>query len=284
MTRADQRQRLRADGVRGCADGCGETPDRYEEVAVGSRGSRTAVVALIIILAVLAMPLTALAEDSGLAPTDFGATAAETDAVPPTLTLPPDITAAATGPEGATVTYVATAADDEGNPIAVACSPASGSTFPLGQTSVTCSATDSSGSVVASGGFTVTVVPTFRGFYRPIDMDGMTNVVKGGATVPLKFQVFAGTTELTDPSSLPITIVQMWCGTQGQWAVPEEPVTRGGTSLRYDAGAHQFIYNWQAPKAAAGTFYRIVVQMPDGTTVEAVFKIASGNSRLPTPG
>lgn len=47
---------------------------------------------------------------------------------------------------GAIVTYsTPTAIDDAGNVIAVSCLPASGSTFPLGTTLVTCSATDSAG-------------------------------------------------------------------------------------------------------------------------------------------
>ncbi len=41
---------------------------------------------------------------------------------------------------------------------------------------------------------------TFKGFYQPVDMEGVFNVVKGGSTVPLKFEVFEGSTELTDPS------------------------------------------------------------------------------------
>ena len=39
-----------------------------------------------------------------------------------------------------------------------------------------------------------------NGFDSPVDMGGVWNIVKGGATVPLKFEVFAGTTELTNIS------------------------------------------------------------------------------------
>ena len=35
------------------------------------------------------------------------------------------------------------------------------------------------------------------GYYQPVDMNGVWNTVKGGSTVPLKFELFAGTTELT---------------------------------------------------------------------------------------
>ena len=39
---------------------------------------------------------------------------------------------------------------------------------------------------------------TLNGFYQPVDMNDVYNIVKGGSTVPLKFEIFAGSTELTD--------------------------------------------------------------------------------------
>ena len=45
---------------------------------------------------------------------------------------------------------------------------------------------------------TITAVPwTIGGFYSPIDLGGVLNTVKGGSTVPVKFELFAGTTELS---------------------------------------------------------------------------------------
>ena len=73
---------------------------------------------------------------------------------PPALILPDDVIEEATGPGGAVVTYVASAV--EGEP--VTCSPASGSTFPLGATVVTCSASNAAGTT--TGTFTVTVIDT----------------------------------------------------------------------------------------------------------------------------
>src|SRR5262249_44642812 len=62
------------------------------------------------------------------------------DTMPPVITVPADITKEATGPDGAAVTYTATATDDRDGPVAVACTPASGATFPLGATTVDCTA------------------------------------------------------------------------------------------------------------------------------------------------
>ena len=78
---------------------------------------------------------------------------------PPQLTLPANVTSEAVGPAGAVVTFAATAIDDVDGPVAVACEPASGATFALGATSVSCTAADAAGSV-AHGTFTVTVVDT----------------------------------------------------------------------------------------------------------------------------
>lgn len=80
---------------------------------------------------------------------------------PPSLTLPADITAEATSSAGAVVNYVVTATDQQDGDLssAVVCNPASGSTFPLGQTTVNCSVTDSGG-LLASGSFKVNVQDT----------------------------------------------------------------------------------------------------------------------------
>ncbi len=78
------------------------------------------------------------------------------DTTPPVLSLPDDITAEATDTSGAAVTYTASAMDDVDGPITPTCAPPSGSTFPVGTTTVQCSATDGAGNT-ASGAFKVMV-------------------------------------------------------------------------------------------------------------------------------
>jgi rhamnogalacturonan endolyase len=81
------------------------------------------------------------------------------DTTPPVLTLPNDITAEATGANGAAVTFSASALDGVDGNVPVTFSPASGSIFPLGTSTVTATATDAAGNV-ATGTFTVTVRDT----------------------------------------------------------------------------------------------------------------------------
>jgi hypothetical protein len=80
------------------------------------------------------------------------------DTTAPTLTLPGDISTTVDGAATKAVTYSATASDG-GTPLTPSCSPASGSAFPLGATTVGCSVTDAGGNTV-SGSFKVTVQDT----------------------------------------------------------------------------------------------------------------------------
>ena len=81
------------------------------------------------------------------------------DTTPPVLTLPANMTVDALSASGAVVNFTASANDLVDGPVPVTCSPVSGSLFPLGKTTVNCSATDSHGNS-ASESFTVTVVDT----------------------------------------------------------------------------------------------------------------------------
>jgi hypothetical protein len=77
----------------------------------------------------------------------------------PVLSLPGNMTVEATSASGAVVTFSATAIDLVDGSVPVTCTPASGSTFGLGTTTVTCSAMDSS-EHTNTGSFLVTVQDT----------------------------------------------------------------------------------------------------------------------------
>ncbi|UHQ19967.1 HYR domain-containing protein [Lysobacter sp. KIS68-7] len=81
------------------------------------------------------------------------------DTTPPALTLPSTTTQEATSAAGAAVTFTATANDIVSGSVPVVCTPASGATFALGDTTVQCSATDGA-SNTGHGSFLVKVVDT----------------------------------------------------------------------------------------------------------------------------
>jgi uncharacterized delta-60 repeat protein len=72
-----------------------------------------------------------------------GGTVADTTA--PTITVPAAITTDATSPAGAIVTYSVTATDPDDAVASLSCAPVSGSVFPIGTTTVTCTASDTNG-------------------------------------------------------------------------------------------------------------------------------------------
>jgi len=100
------------------------------------------------------------------------------DTTPPVLSgVPADITVDSNDQAGATVTWTAPSANDNiDGPLPVTCSPASGSLFAVGSTTVECSATDAHGNV-GTGSFEVRVTftdiepPTLSGVPTDIWMD-----------------------------------------------------------------------------------------------------------------
>jgi hypothetical protein len=80
------------------------------------------------------------------------------DTTAPVVTVPANITKQSAGGAAVVVTFTASALDNVDGEITPVCLPASGSSFSMGTTSVTCTATDSSGNI-GTGSFTVTVEP-----------------------------------------------------------------------------------------------------------------------------
>jgi hypothetical protein len=139
----------------------------------------------------------------------------------------------------------------------------------VGTHTVTASVTDRAGnSSSASATYTVRAW-TITGFYQPVDM-GIMNNAKGGSTVPLKFEVFAGATELTSTGIVQTFTQQIGCSGGGGDDI--EQYATGGTSLRYDITSGQFIFNWQTPRSP-GACYRVIMTTQDGSTISADFKL-----------
>jgi hypothetical protein len=80
------------------------------------------------------------------------------DSAAPELTTPAVVVVQGTGADGAIVSYSATAHDGVDPNPAVACTPGAGARFPVGTTSVSCTATDAAGNQAAKA-FDVIVLP-----------------------------------------------------------------------------------------------------------------------------
>jgi uncharacterized repeat protein (TIGR01451 family) len=168
-----------------------------------------------------------------------------------------------------TATYAVTAADNCGVQ-SLNVSPASGSVFGVGTTTVTATAVDTSGNTTTKT-FTVTVLYNFTGFFSPVANLPSFNSVNAGRAIPIKFSLSGnkgiGIFAAGSPASQPIS-----CSTSAPVSDLEGTVTSGGSSLSYDAGSDQYHYNWKTEGSWAGTCRALVVTLNDGSTHTAYFK------------
>ncbi|HWJ82878.1 MAG TPA: PxKF domain-containing protein [Nocardioides sp.] len=141
----------------------------------------------------------------------------------------------------------------------------------VGSHTLTATATDNAGNqATATTSYTV-LAWTLKGFYAPVDMGGTLNTVKGGSTVPLKFELFAGSRELTDTADVKsFTATKIACNANADLDAVEFTTT-GATSLRYDTTAGQFVQNWKVP-TGAGLCYRVTMTALDDSSISALFK------------
>jgi hypothetical protein len=141
-------------------------------------------------------------EDSG----SFHVTVVDTTA-PTLIGTPSSFTIVTANPSGANVSYTSPTATDLVDPApTVVCAPASGSTFPVGTTTVTCTATDAAGNH-ASGSFQVTVTLASSGTWtavwrEPIGQGTDSLSVNGSRTLPVKVEMFADGVEQTAGDAL----------------------------------------------------------------------------------
>lgn len=146
------------------------------------------------------------------------------DTTKPEITCPASVVVEATGPSGATATYPEATATDAVSTPTVSHDHASGSTFPLGETTVTATATDAAGHV-ATCAFTVTVQDTTAPTLScPED-------VLAEATGPSGAQVTYPAADATDAVSTPVVTYSDSSGST--FALGETTVTATATD---DAG------------------------------------------------
>ncbi|HET9443145.1 MAG TPA: HYR domain-containing protein, partial [Acidimicrobiales bacterium] len=200
----------------------------------------------------------------------FGVTIRDT--TPPKLNTPSDITVMATSAAGATVTYQATATDDVDDGVQASCSPASGSTFAAGATTVTCNASDRYGNAATPKTFKVTVRFDFDGFFAPVDTNKVLNGMKAGSTVPMKFSISNQSGgHISDLGIVKVAAPAAVSCTTGTLYDEVTEYASGASAVKYDATANQYVYNWQSPKKP-GSCYQVTI-LVGGAPQSAIFQL-----------
>jgi hypothetical protein len=174
------------------------------------------------------------------------------DTTPPAITVPAAITAEAAGTSGAAVDFAVSAVDLVDGPLPVACDAVSGASFPLGATTVTCTATDVAGNP-GSTSFVVTVVEPV---YSVGVLFDQSKAVKSGAVKPIKLQLFgvAGA-NLSAPE-----LVLHAVGLQHMDGTPSAQVEDAGNAnpdfdFRYDPGLVGYSFNLDTDGLSSGTWH-----------------------------
>ena len=202
--------------------------------------------------------------------TEFQAQTISFSALPNKTYGDPDFTVSATASSGLPVSFSA----------AGYCTVAGATVHLTGVGSCTVTASQAGNSVyspapLVNQSFTISAW-TIQGFHSPVSMpengQPVWNVVKGGSTVPLKFNIYAGAVEQTALSAVSGGSVALYTvGCQAGLTEEMETVldNTASTSLRYDGT--QFIQNWKTPKKA-GACYAARVTARDGSMITAYFR------------
>lgn len=122
----------------------------------------------------------------------------------PVVSVPTPIVTEATGPNGSMVNFITSAIDSNGS-LATTCNPASGATFPLGQSTVTCTATNLVGA--ASNNFTVKVQDT-----TPPVVTVPSSIISGVSTVSYTASAFDLVNGKLTPTCFPPSPVTLTLG------------------------------------------------------------------------
>jgi HYR domain len=160
--------------------------------------------------------------------------------------------------------------------VLVNCDSASGATFPLGTTTVNCSATDSDGNT-ARVSFKVSLLYSFTGFFQPVDNPPTFNVGKAGIVVPVSFGL-SGNMGLNVFASGYPQAVPIPCDPAAPVDTIEQTVSVKSSVLTYDASQDRYRYAWKTDQKWRGTCQQLVMRFKDGTEKTALFKFTLGSS------
>ena len=137
-------------------------------------------------------------------------------------------------------------------PSAVTCTPASGSLFPVGKTTVTCTAVDKAGNP-ASKTFTVWVQYAWSGFFSPLSKQTFLR----GSSIPVKFALTG------DSQGIKTAYARLFVkGPDG--------VEKLLGSFKYDPAIGQYVFIWNTTKGMTAGSYTLRADLGDGVLSRTV--------------
>lgn len=151
-------------------------------------------------------------------------------------------------------------------------------TSTVGTKTLTVTAQDNRGNA-GSNSCTYQVIYDFigaGGFQPPVDDLPVTNTAKAGSSIPVKWQLPDGRGSYVSNlgAVTSIQFQQVACANFSDTLTdPVETTATGGTGLRYDFIADQYVYNWQTLKTQVGKCYTLTLKLNDGSLYRANFSL-----------
>lgn len=211
------------------------------------------------------------ADDSGNPAATKTRTVNVVDTTAPVISCPANVVVYLPANSNATfmaVNYTAPTATESCSTATVNSTPASGSVFPVGTTTVNATATDAAGNA-SNCSFTVTVLYNFTGFFSPVGNIPTLNSVNAGKAIPVKFSL-SGDKGLNIFAANNPYSVSLSCNASDPGVDITETLNAGGSSLSYDPD--QYNYVWKTQSSWAGTCRQLVFTLNDGSVHTANFK------------